>query len=110
MDKILLSAKPTLEYLHLTKLEQHSHVLIFSTIACQLIYLIMHPISTISSVSYVKLSPIKKIDWRIHCVSMVHSTLICLLALPIFFDLPLVTDKIFGYSSYAGDVYALTCG
>ncbi|CAB4425192.1 unnamed protein product [Rhizophagus irregularis] len=71
----------------LPKLTYHWHMLLLSTFTC-----------------------LKKLNWDIHFVSMVHCLLIVLLSIPIFWDEELIKDKVFGYDNYAGNVYSIACG
>ncbi|RKO84249.1 TRAM/LAG1/CLN8 homology domain-containing protein, partial [Blyttiomyces helicus] len=56
------------------------------------------------------LSKIKKIDWAIHWVSMLHAVGITVAASFILNDPEMSADRIFAYNPYAGNVYAVACG
>jgi hypothetical protein len=94
----------------LEKFPVHWHTFVGAIIASHLVYVLGDIISSSISSSYRNLCNVKKIDWGIRIVSIVHATLITLLALPIFFIPTLQNAPIFGYTYYSGTVYAITCG
>ncbi|KAI8587114.1 TLC domain-containing protein [Geranomyces variabilis] len=97
------------QLLELKKLPDHSATFLLSAAACQAIFILAHRLSQYSQ-HYTCLSPIKKIDWRIHVVSSFHAALIVILAYPLLSNETLLKDKIGGYDAYAGEVYAVACG
>ena len=52
----------------------------------------------------------KKSDFSMYHVSLAHSIIIVMLALPMLFDANLLQDKVYGYSYYGGSVLAITTG
>jgi hypothetical protein len=59
--------------------------------------------------SFQKLSPIKKIDWALHVVSMLHAVLITSFCIPILRS-PLKDDVVFARSIFAEQVYTISLG
>ncbi|RKO97361.1 DUF887-domain-containing protein, partial [Caulochytrium protostelioides] len=81
-----------------------------STIGCQLLYLGSRGFFTRYSVTYQKLSPVKKIDFAIHIVSLVHA-LFCVIAIvPMFHDPELAKDRLFAWTPYSSSVLSVVCG
>ncbi|CAG8563599.1 12275_t:CDS:2, partial [Acaulospora morrowiae] len=56
------------------------------------------------------LQGLKRLNWDIHLVSMLHCLTVVILSIPLFFEEELVKDKVFGYNYYAGNVYSVACG
>jgi hypothetical protein len=95
----------------LPKLTDHWHVLLLSTLACNITLAISRLLSPIFFPRvYNSLQGVKRINWDIHFVSMIHCCLVVYLSVPLLFDKELEKDKVFGYSIYAGNVYAISCG
>lgn len=95
----------------LTKMQDHLHVLLASCCFWEIVRVCSAMVSPRLSSSYrLKLTPYKQFDWDVHVVSLVHALVVSVLALPLFWDPQLVGDRLFGYSKYGGDVYALTSG
>lgn len=95
----------------LPKLTYHWHVLLLSTLTCNVTVVISRLISSyLFPKTYNNLQGLKKLNWDIHFVSMVHCLLVVLLSIPIFWDEELIKDKVFGYDNYAGNVYSIACG
>ncbi|KAI8054304.1 TLC domain-containing protein [Syncephalis plumigaleata] len=95
--------KPYFYAIGLPKLTDHWHILMASFIGWHLVAYASTRLSPIlAPKSYPQLPLIKRINWDIHVVSMVH----CVSVLYLAFQ----ADKLFGYDTYAGNVYAYTCG
>ncbi|CAB4424859.1 unnamed protein product [Rhizophagus irregularis] len=95
----------------LPKLTYHWHMLLLSTFTCNVTVVFSRLISSyLFPKTYNNLQGLKKLNWDIHFVSMVHCLLIVLLSIPIFWDEELIKDKVFGYDNYAGNVYSIACG
>ena len=92
------------------KLEHHWPVLLISaafwTVSCSAV----HGAAGIFSKSYRTMTSFQQFDWNVHIISFIHAIVISLLAIPILQDPVLESNRIFGYSHYAGTVYAITCG
>ena len=99
------------ESISLPKLTYHWHVLLLSTLACNLTVGISRVMSsTLFPKTYNNLKGLKRLNWDIHFVSMVHCLIVVLFSIPIFWDEELIKDKVFGYDQYAGNVYSIACG
>nr|CAG8472994.1 2534_t:CDS:2 [Entrophospora candida] len=95
----------------LPKLVNHWHVLLLSTLACSITLAISRILSSFFFPKiYNSLQGVKRVNWDIHFVSMVHCCLVVYLSVPLLFDKELEKDKVFGYNIYAGNVYAFSCG
>ncbi|KAI8928230.1 TLC domain-containing protein [Entophlyctis helioformis] len=99
----------TWEMLGVKHLETHFWQMVLAAVACQTLMVVGGMLSQ-ASPFYTKLSPIKRASWRIHIVSSAVTATIPLLAAPLFFTKELADDKLFGYTYYAGVVYAIACG
>ncbi|KAJ9088902.1 hypothetical protein DSO57_1018299 [Entomophthora muscae] len=98
-------------YLGLTKIENHINVIALSIVSFHAVYLLGGLISRYWFENvYEDLSAKEKIVWRVKIVSFVHAVAISILAYPLLFDPHLMKNKVFGYTTYSGDVYAVTCG
>lgn len=103
--------KPWFESLGLASLTYHWHIILLSSLACNFILQTSVALSPlVFPKAYPKLQGFKRANWDIHIVSMVHCVTIVLGALPMLWDPELLQDKVFGYSSWAGNVYAIACG
>jgi hypothetical protein len=77
-------------FLGLEQLDSNALTLMFSTfIISQIIYQFMSPFTCPRKLGYKT-----EIEWSIHCVSLVHSLIISLLAYPILFDPILAADPV----------------
>ncbi|CAH1758326.1 6670_t:CDS:2 [Entrophospora sp. SA101] len=95
----------------LPKLANHWHVLLLSTLACCITLAISRILSSFFfPKTYNSLQGVRRVNWDIHFVSMFHCCLIVYLSVPLLFDKELEKDKVFGYNTYAGNVYAISCG
>jgi len=95
----------------LPKLTYHWHVLLLSTLACNVTVVISRLISSnFFQKTYNDLQGLKRLNWDIHFVSMTHCLIVVLFSIPIFWDEELIRDKVFGYDDYAGNVYSIACG
>ncbi|CAG8605932.1 8430_t:CDS:2 [Funneliformis mosseae] len=95
----------------LPKLTYHWHVMLLSTLGFTLAAVISRIISPIIfPKTYKNLYGIKRFNWDIHFVSSINCLLVVILSIPIFWDEELINDKVFGYDTYAGNVYAIACG
>ncbi|KAL2913661.1 hypothetical protein HK105_206821 [Polyrhizophydium stewartii] len=97
------------EQLGLGKLDTHFWQLLASAAFIHFVFLAGGWLSR-SNPHYARLTPLKKAAWCIHIVSVVFSVIICTASAPIFFMPELEADRLFGYSYYAGSVYAFACG
>ncbi|KAI8904708.1 TLC domain-containing protein [Gorgonomyces haynaldii] len=93
----------------LTKLNDHIVVLIASAIGYQILYLVAHVASELYE-PYRRMPHTKQVSWAMHWCSMLNALLMTTLSIPILFDTQLQAQPLFGYSYYAGNVYALACG
>ncbi|EPX72656.1 DUF887 family protein [Schizosaccharomyces octosporus yFS286] len=101
---------PYCEKLGLYKLPRHIHVVILSALFYQFINLLSPWISNKLSRHYKHLSRRTKLNWDSHVVSSVQSVLLISLGYLILREVNNFNDKLFGYSVYAGDIYALADG
>ena len=102
--------QPACDYILLPKLAQHLHVLLLSACFYHSIYIISSIVSPYFS-HYRALDRRTKVNWDIHAVSMVQAIVILYLIYRVYvYDVDIRKDKIFGFSNYAGDVYATACG
>ena len=100
-----------LDSLNLSMLSTHGWQILLSCISWNAVYyLVLFVSDKLRIRSYLKLSKKKKLDWAVTLVSLLHSSIIVFLALPMLFDKQLVQDKIFGYSEYGGSILAITTG
>ncbi|RUO96146.1 TLC domain-containing protein, partial [Jimgerdemannia flammicorona] len=99
------------ESVGLPALTHHWHILLLSTFACNLIFQFSVALSPILfPKTYPQLKGFKRVNWDIHVVSMAHCIVIILGAVPMLWDPALSKDKVFGYSPWAGNVFAIACG
>ncbi|KAJ3188754.1 hypothetical protein HDU85_004468 [Gaertneriomyces sp. JEL0708] len=92
-------------------LPDHIHVILGAALAWHFIYRLGYRLSEWSgNKHFAALSPIKRVDWGLHITSSVHAVLISILAWKVFGDPVLQEDKLFAYTPYAGNVYAIACG
>ncbi|CAG8483052.1 6168_t:CDS:2 [Diversispora eburnea] len=95
----------------LPKLTYHWHTLLLSTLSCYFTIYFSRIISPkLFPKSYNTLHGLKRLNWDIHFVSMIHCLIIVTLSIPLFNEKELVEDKVFGYNYYAGNVYSIACG
>lgn len=95
----------------LPKLTYHWHTLLASTLACYLTMFLSRVTSPkLFPKCYNNLHGVKRLNWDIHFVSMIHCLIIVFLSIPLFREEELVKDKVFGYNFYAGNVYSIACG
>ncbi|KAK9712660.1 hypothetical protein K7432_006989 [Basidiobolus ranarum] len=93
------------------KLAFHWQVVLLSAAACQGTFYLSRALSPLLfRKTYRGLNNKEQISWDAHVVSFVHCILIVTLALPIRLEPRLLNDRVFGYDSHAGDVYAIACG
>ncbi|KAK9763497.1 hypothetical protein K7432_009767 [Basidiobolus ranarum] len=93
------------------KLAFHWKVVLLSAAACQGTFCLSRALSPlVFRKTYRSLSHAEQISWDAHAVSFLHCILIVILALPVRFEPHLRNDRVYGYSSHAGDVYAIACG
>ncbi|RUS22129.1 TLC domain-containing protein [Endogone sp. FLAS-F59071] len=103
--------KPWFESLGLATLAYHWHIILLSNLACNLIFQTSIALSPfVFPKTYPKLQGFKRANWDIHTLSMVHCITIVLGALPMLWDPDLLQDRVFGYSSWAGNVFSIACG
>ncbi|RUS25770.1 DUF887-domain-containing protein [Jimgerdemannia flammicorona] len=99
------------ESVGLPALTHHWHILLLSTFACNLIFQFSVALSPILfPKTYPQLKGFKRVNWDIHVVSMAHCIVIILGSVPMLWDPALSKDKVFGYSPWAGNVFAIACG
>ncbi|KAG9288487.1 hypothetical protein G9A89_015693 [Geosiphon pyriformis] len=95
----------------LPRLAYHWHVLVLSTLTCNFTVAFSRFISPVlCPKTYNTLKGHKRLSWDVHAVSMVHCILVVILSFHLLFDENLKRDKVFGYDTYAGNVYAIACG
>jgi hypothetical protein len=111
------AVQPFADYFHLTTLPLHIHEVAGSFFAYTFINIVVAPIISqwLFPVRYPKLSKERKINWDVHVVSLVQSTLINILALWIMF-----TDeerknmdwreRVWGYTGGAGMIQGMAAG
>lgn len=109
--------QPFADYTGLVTLPLHIHQVVLSFIAYTIINVYLAPLISrkLFPVKYGALSPEKKLNWDVHCVSLAQSTSINFLALWVMF-----TDeerknmdsqeRIFGYTGAAGMIQGLAAG
>ena len=107
--EFLKAITPYCELLGFKSLPNHLHVIIGAALFYECIFL-LSPLLCSRFQSYTTLNTRSKINWDIHLVSMVQSTLICWLAYLALGDPKLKEDRVFGYSPFGADVSALACG
>ncbi|KAG0332883.1 hypothetical protein BG004_001063 [Podila humilis] len=99
------------EFCGVAALKYHWTTLLASTFACSLIVQLSQLVSaTVFPETYPKLTGSKRLNWDVHVVSTVHAVTIVILSAPLLWNETLLSDKIFGYDFYAGQVYAVACG
>ncbi|KAI9599104.1 TLC domain-containing protein [Syncephalis fuscata] len=102
---------PFFHSIGLPKLSNHWHILAASFIGWHFVAYASTKISPLlAPKTYPQLSRIRRINWDIHVVSMVHCVSVLYMAFQIYGLPTLQADKLFGYDTYAGNVYAYTCG
>lgn len=110
-DKQPLLFESFFNSISLPKLTYHWHVMLLSTLGFTFAAVISRIISPIIfPKTYKNLYGIKRFNWDIHFVSSINCLLVVILSIPIFWDEELINDKVFGYDTYAGNVYAIACG
>ncbi|RKP23518.1 TLC domain-containing protein [Syncephalis pseudoplumigaleata] len=109
--QLTAALEPYFHAVGLPKLTDHWHVLAASFVFWHLVAYASTRLSPIlAPKSYAQLPRIKRINWDIHVVSMVHCLSVLYMAFQVYGIPALQADKLFGYDSYAGNVYAYTCG
>jgi hypothetical protein len=109
--------RPICEALHLNSLPLHIHEILSAFAAYHIIFeYLATPLSTFFlPKSYTRLSYESRLRWNMHCVSMVQSVTICVLALWVMsMDQERKTmnleERMWGYTGAAGMVQALATG
>ncbi|KAK9480221.1 TLC domain-containing protein [Lipomyces japonicus] len=102
-------AKAFTEAIYLPKLKDHLHEVILAFSLYHTLFL-LGPFFGSFVKSYKTLNRRTKLNFDIHIVSQVQAFLILALSFPSFFDKDLKNDTLFGYSPYAGLVYAFAAG
>ncbi|KAF9975036.1 hypothetical protein BGZ73_001443 [Actinomortierella ambigua] len=99
------------ESLGVPALEFHWRALLLSAFTCSLIVQTSQRLSPyFFPKTYPQLRHSQQLNWDVHVVSTVHATTIVALSVPLLFHEGLLQDKVFGYDTYAGNVYAVACG
>lgn len=94
----------------LSALPDHISTILISAATWQILMSVSQFISWNKFSSYRSLSAAKRHQWDIRMVSFAHAILSCSLAFQVL-DLPeLKSDPLFGYSWYAGQVFAISVG
>jgi ABC-type transport system involved in multi-copper enzyme maturation permease subunit len=102
---------PTVAYdwIPLHHLKENGDLMLISAAVWQAVFALSDRLSN-SFGSYRRLSPSKKLDWRMHVVSMVHALLMVALCIPILNSKELQLDPVFGTTRYAERVYSIAGG
>jgi hypothetical protein len=96
---------PYFEKAGLPALNDHWHVLAGSFLFWHLVMFISAKLSPIIAPrSYPMMTPIRKVNWNIHVVSMVHCLAVIVLAFKILGMEELQQDRLFSYHPFPGSV------
>ncbi|TVY23180.1 putative TLC domain-containing protein [Lachnellula hyalina] len=111
------AVQPFADTFHLTTLPMHIHQVLGSFIFYYFINLVVAPIASrkLFPAKYAKLSPERKINWDVHVVSLVQSTLVNSLALYVMWkdEERKAMDwqqRVWGYTGAAGMIQGLASG
>ena len=95
--------------LGLQVLDDHLHTIIGSTLFFHIVFVLSLWWSK-GNPHYDKLKPIKQLSWGMHVVSAIHAPVAVFASIPILLDPVLMKDPMNGYTYYAGQVCAFSCG
>jgi len=108
---------PYAERLDLPSLPDHIHEILFAAILYQLTLTVFSPVlsTAIFGRRYRKLSPKNRLNWDVHVVSFVQSTLVCTLAIYVTLkdkerEAMGFQERVYGYTGALGLVQAFGCG
>ncbi|ORX89507.1 DUF887-domain-containing protein [Basidiobolus meristosporus CBS 931.73] len=95
----------------LSKLVNYWHVMVLTTVACQLIASFSRLASPILfPKTYGNLKGVKRLSWDMHVVSLVNCIVVSVLATPMHWNHSLPQDKLFGYNDQVGLLHSIASG
>lgn len=107
----ILNNNSVLDNIYLGKLPSHITVLLVAAITWQgLMSLSDAACTKFIPNTYCKLTKKRQVQWNIRIVSLIHAVAISTLALMLWNDKVLSKDRLFSYTPFAGNVYAIACG
>ncbi|OZJ02451.1 hypothetical protein BZG36_04399 [Bifiguratus adelaidae] len=92
-------------------LTNHYHVILATTLTCNVIFQISRTISPyLFPKSFARMKGYQKTSFHIHVVSFLHAAILCTFSFPLFWNETLMADHVFGYDPNATDIHSLATG